>query len=126
MPVTLTKNPGLLWGLAVKDGKAAHVTDDTAADVFAQPHDWAWMHFALSDHRGRRFLETLDAAPEGRAQIAALGRDAAADPSRHDMRLWRNPRHRTGFRRPVDGDGAAVLLAGCGRISSPRGIIRCA
>ncbi len=64
MPFSLNKNPGLLWGLAVKDGVATHVIDDNAAEIFAAPHDWVWMHFALSDHRGRRFLETFDMVPE--------------------------------------------------------------
>jgi zinc transporter len=69
----LKKNPGLLWGLAIKDGKASRAIDDTAAIVFAQPHDWAWMHFALSDHRARRFIETFDTAPEAARTMLLLG-----------------------------------------------------
>lgn len=59
----LKKNPGLLWGLAVRDGRASRLTDDTVADVLAEPHDWSWMHFALSDHRARRFLEQFETMP---------------------------------------------------------------
>ncbi|HWA03592.1 MAG TPA: CorA family divalent cation transporter [Rhizomicrobium sp.] len=60
---TLKKNPGLLWGLAVREGRAERMIDDTAAEILAAPHDWCWMHFALSDHRARRFIESFDAAP---------------------------------------------------------------
>jgi len=60
---SLKKNPGLLWGVAARDGKAQNIIDDTASDILAAPHDWCWMHFALSDHRARRFLEDFDTAP---------------------------------------------------------------
>lgn len=59
----LKKNPGLLWGLAIRQAKATRIIDDTAADVLAEPHDWCWMHFALSDHRARRFIESFETAP---------------------------------------------------------------
>ena len=54
MAETLKKNPGLLWGLAARNGTGQRMIDDTAADILAAPHDWCWMHFALSDHRARR------------------------------------------------------------------------
>jgi zinc transporter len=77
MPLSLKKNPGLLWGLAVRDGKARRIIDDTAADTLAEPYDWVWMHFALSDHRARRFLETFEAAPEA-ARALLLSDEARA------------------------------------------------
>jgi hypothetical protein len=40
----LKKNPGLLWGLAIKDGRASRGIDDTAMNVPAIP--WA------NDHGG--------------------------------------------------------------------------
>jgi len=70
---TLKKNPGLLWGLAVKDGKARRVIDDTAADILGEPQDWCWMHFALSDHRARRFLETFDIVPKAAREALLEG-----------------------------------------------------
>jgi zinc transporter len=69
----LKKNPGLLWGLAIRDGRAQRVLDDTATEAFTVPHDWAWMHFALSDHRARRFIETFDAVPDAARKLLLLG-----------------------------------------------------
>ncbi len=59
----LTPTPGLLWGFTFSAGRAARLTNESAAEALAAPRDWAWMHFALSDHRARRFLEAFDAAP---------------------------------------------------------------
>jgi zinc transporter len=73
MHLTLKKNPGLLWGLAVRDGKAVRVTSDTASDTLAEPHDWVWMHFALSDHRARRFLEHFQTAPAAAREMLLAG-----------------------------------------------------
>lgn len=73
MLLTLKKNPGLLWGVAVNAAEAERIIDDTAADVLAQPHDWCWMHFALSDHRGRRFLETYEGAPPDAREMLLSG-----------------------------------------------------
>ena len=64
MDQVLKKSPGLLWGLAVRGARAERIIDDTAADILAEPHDWCWMHFALSDHRARRFIETFETAPQ--------------------------------------------------------------
>jgi zinc transporter len=61
---SLKKSPGLLWGVVVRGGQAQHIVDDTAADALAAPHDWCWLHFALSDHRARRFLQAYERAPE--------------------------------------------------------------
>jgi len=48
------KIPAFFWALAVKDGAARDVIDDTAGDIPARLMLGA---FALSDHRARRFLE---------------------------------------------------------------------
>ena len=54
---------GLVFGFHFH-GQAAHaVGDETLAHACEAPHDWLWLHLALSDHRARRFLETLEAAP---------------------------------------------------------------
>src|SRR5215470_4677097 len=63
MNAPLKTTPGLLWGFIVRDGRAARLVNETAPDTLAEPHDWAWMHFALSDHRARRFLESFETAP---------------------------------------------------------------
>jgi zinc transporter len=65
----LKKSPGLLWGLAVREAKAQRIIDDNAVDVLAAPQDWCWMHFALSDHRARRFIETFEPAPAEAREI---------------------------------------------------------
>jgi hypothetical protein len=39
MLLSLKKNPGLLWGLAVREGVARNVIDDITADILAEPHD---------------------------------------------------------------------------------------
>jgi zinc transporter len=77
---TLNRNPGLLWGLAVQGGKATNVIDDTAADILSKPQDWCWMHFALSDHRARRFLEGFEAVP---ARARALLLEGETRPQLH-------------------------------------------
>jgi zinc transporter len=70
MSAALKTTPGLLWGFTVRAGEASRLVNESAPDQLAQPHDWAWMHFALSDHRARRFLETADAVPpDARALI---------------------------------------------------------
>ncbi|HEY0105852.1 MAG TPA: CorA family divalent cation transporter, partial [Rhizomicrobium sp.] len=67
----LASTPGLLWGFTFTDGAAARVTDDTCAEALAAPHGWAWMHFALADHRARRFLDAFAPAPaDARALLA--------------------------------------------------------
>jgi len=63
MDQNLKKSIGLLWGLTFRDGRASRMTDDTYDEQIAAPHDWAWAHFALSDHRARRFLQLYEAAP---------------------------------------------------------------
>src|ERR1700759_4362181 len=63
MDQILKRSPGLLWGLVFAGGKGARLTEENYEDRITGPHEWAWMHFALSDHRARRFLETFDAVP---------------------------------------------------------------
>jgi zinc transporter len=63
MDQILKKSPGLLWGLTFSDGRAARLTDENYDECTSKPHDWIWMHFALSDHRARRFLETFESGP---------------------------------------------------------------
>ncbi|HWA92538.1 MAG TPA: CorA family divalent cation transporter [Rhizomicrobium sp.] len=69
----LTKSPGLLWGLAVRGGAATRMIDDTASAILEAPHDWCWMHFALSDHRARRFIEGFEAAPAEARELLLSG-----------------------------------------------------
>ncbi|HEY1962779.1 MAG TPA: CorA family divalent cation transporter [Rhizomicrobium sp.] len=64
MDQILKRSPGLLWGLAFADGKGARLTEENYDDSIAEPHDWVWMHFALSDHRARRFLESFEPMPQ--------------------------------------------------------------
>ena len=64
MDQTLRKSIGLLWGLTFVDGRGTRMTDDTYQDQIVQPHDWAWMHFALADHRARRFIEMYESVPK--------------------------------------------------------------
>lgn len=70
---TLTKSPGMLWGLAARGGAAVRLIEDNAAEMLAAPHDWAWLHFALSDHRARRFIEGFETAPEAARALLLSG-----------------------------------------------------
>ena len=60
----LDRCAGLIFGFHVRDGAATPVADATLADALEAGHDWLWLHLALSDHRARRFIETLAAAPD--------------------------------------------------------------
>ena len=70
---SLKKSPGLLWGLALCDGRPTRLADDNAADVLAERHDWCWMHFALADHRARRFIENFEGAPKEAREMLLEG-----------------------------------------------------
>lgn len=63
MDQILKRSPGLLWGLTFANGKGTRLTEENYEDRTAAPHDWVWMHFALSDHRARRFLESFGSMP---------------------------------------------------------------
>lgn len=66
----LERSPGVLWGFVFRDSAAARVTEQNFAEVLAPPRDWVWLHFARSDVRGRRFLESFEAAsPEARGLL---------------------------------------------------------
>jgi zinc transporter len=63
---------GLVFGFVFDQGKGRPVTDDTLGAAVAGPHDFVWLHLALSDHRARRFLESFAPLPdEARALILA-------------------------------------------------------
>ena len=66
----LERSPGVLWGFVFRDGRGERVTEQNFSEVMAKPRDWVWLHFALSDVRGRRFLESFAAgSPEARALL---------------------------------------------------------
>jgi len=68
----LERSPGVLWGFVFRDGQGERVTEQNFADVMAKPRDWVWLHFALSDVRARRFLESCEAgSPEARALLVS-------------------------------------------------------
>jgi len=70
----LTPTPGLLWGFTVTNGVASRLTNETASEALAAPHDWAWLHFALADHRARRYLESTAPVPPA-ARALLLGNE---------------------------------------------------
>lgn len=63
MDQSLKRSPSLLWGLTFAGGVGARLTEDNYDERTATDHDWVWMHFALSDHRARRFLESFEPMP---------------------------------------------------------------
>jgi len=66
----LDRCAGLVFGFHFHGGVAHDVGDETLSHACEAPHDWFWLHLALSDHRARRFIETLEAAPpEARALL---------------------------------------------------------
>lgn len=91
LPITVTMSSlsactGHVFALVFRHGHAARLTPDGLADALALPHDWAWLHLGLSDHRARRFLESwppLDASAralmlgaEDRVQLHLTGATA--------------------------------------------------
>ncbi|MEJ1968337.1 MAG: CorA family divalent cation transporter [Rhizomicrobium sp.] len=64
MSAPLRTTPGLFWGFIFRSGLGVRLVNESAEEGLALPHDWAWLHFALSDHRARRFLEGFAPAPE--------------------------------------------------------------
>lgn len=71
----LDRCAGLVFGFHFHDGAAHPVTDGTLDAACTSGHDWLWLHLALSDHRARRFLETLDAAPSHARALMLSGED---------------------------------------------------
>jgi zinc transporter len=51
------------------------VGDETLGHACEAPHDWLWLHLALSDHRARRFIETMEAAPPDARALLLSGED---------------------------------------------------
>jgi len=80
MSSDLSPTPGLLWGFTFRDSLGTRLTNERCAEALAAPHDWVWMHFALADHRARRFLDAFAAAP---AQARALLTDGETRPQLH-------------------------------------------
>lgn len=66
---------GLVFGFHVDGAAAGPVGDETLGHACAVPHDWVWLHLALADHRARRFIETLEAAPEAARALMLSGED---------------------------------------------------
>ncbi len=60
----LDRCAGLVFGFHFHDGQGRPVADDTLGRALQAGHDWLWLHLALSDHRARRFIETMPAPPE--------------------------------------------------------------
>lgn len=59
----LDRCAGLVFGFHFHDGQARPVSDATLGAALEAGHDWLWLHLALSDHRARRFLETMPFIP---------------------------------------------------------------
>lgn len=117
----LNRCAGLVFGFVFHKGVGCPVTDDTLGEAVAGPHDFVWLHLALSDHRARRFLEgfapmpeearTLILAAEDRIQINLRPEggfgvlpdieqdfdDTALDPGR--LSFWLDERHLVTVRR---------------------------
>ncbi|HEY4123818.1 MAG TPA: CorA family divalent cation transporter, partial [Rhizomicrobium sp.] len=66
------QSAGVLWGYRIRAGVAEPVSEETLADCLADTDSWLWLHFALSDHRARRFLENFEPAPQA-ARAFVLG-----------------------------------------------------
>jgi zinc transporter len=71
----LDRCAGLVFGFHVRDGSASPVADETLAGTLEAPHDWLWLHLALSDQRARRFMENLPAAPAKARALLLSGED---------------------------------------------------
>jgi zinc transporter len=71
----LDRCAGLVFGFHIHAGHAHPVGDETLGQACAAPHDWLWLHLALSDHRARRFIEALEAAPEAARALLLSGED---------------------------------------------------
>jgi len=75
----LARCAGMIFGFLFHEGRGIRVTDETLAAHLEDHHDWVWLHFALADHRARRFLENfavlsadareLILSPEDRIQL---------------------------------------------------------
>ena len=69
----LARCSGLVFGFLFHDGAVTRVDDITLGRAVAHPHDWAWLHLSLADHRARRFLESFaPMPPEARELMLGL------------------------------------------------------
>lgn len=71
----LDRCAGLIFGFHFRGGAALVVADETLAEALEAPHDWVWLHLALSDQRARRFIESLAAAPAEARELLLAGED---------------------------------------------------
>lgn len=71
----LDRCAGLVFGFHVEAGRAVPVVDETLHHAECAAHDWLWLHLALSDHRARRFIETLEVAPPEARALLLSGED---------------------------------------------------
>ena len=71
----LDRCAGLVFGFHFHDGAAHPVADETLLQAQGAAHDWLWLHLALSDHRARRFIETLEQAPVQARELMLSGED---------------------------------------------------
>jgi zinc transporter len=76
---------GLLWGLRFSDNKTFRVTPDTLDACLADSSCWLWMHFALSDHRARKYIGAFAEAPQA-ARDLLLGQERR--PQVHAAGAW--------------------------------------
>ena len=60
----LSRCAGLVFGFLFHAGRTVPAHEDTLAEALEQDHDWVWLNLSLSDHRARRFLESLPACPD--------------------------------------------------------------
>ena len=69
----LARCSGLVFGFLFHDGAVTRVDDITLGRQLAHPHDWAWLHLSIADHRARRFLEGFaPMPPEARELMLGL------------------------------------------------------
>jgi zinc transporter len=71
----LDRCAGLIFGFHFRGGAGEAVTDETLAETLEAPHDWLWLHLALSDQRARRFIEALAGAPAEARELLLSGED---------------------------------------------------
>ena len=55
---------GWVWGLGFRAGRGVRLAEDTVLPDVEADYDYVWLHFALSDHRARRFIETFAPTPD--------------------------------------------------------------
>ncbi|MFM9975102.1 MAG: CorA family divalent cation transporter, partial [Beijerinckiaceae bacterium] len=67
--------PGLLWAYRFRaDGSAQRLPEALPVSELASPDGWLWLHFSLSDMRGRAFIESCGQLPAA-ARLTLLKAD---------------------------------------------------